>query len=507
MTPATLAPITNHTTTQPPNHRTTTTSPWELAAEAVTVKIRWFGLLVGYVLVNVSQQSPEQRALLNALLTLGAGYTVLDTWYSLRGQVFLGRHPLIISGMEALFIALLCFHDTGLESAFRYYYFLSLICCAVRHTSRVTYVTCALHCGSYLLLYTALPLEQRATAPLALTLVMLGWVTWASNALAVLLKRVGDYLGQLNDALRRQQADLEARISERTRQLQEAQAHVLHQEKMAAFGLLAAGIAHEVGNPLTSISSMVELLQRHEEDPYVLNKLTLMSGQLQRIRTTLRELIEFSRPACIARARIRLGDILREALNIARYYKRTRGRIASPELPADLPPLVGVRDQLVQVFLNLILNAIDAVTSCQESGVRSQGSGVRDQGSKEEDGGRGSFLTPDSCLLTPVPEISLAVRQRDGGVEVSVRDQGCGIRPEQAERLFQPYFTTKKHGTGLGLFVTRRLVSDHGGTVDCSSVPGQGTTFRVWLPLSSEALDRGSRMEDRGSTSGEVATW
>src|SRR5262249_43557263 len=150
----------------------------------------------------------------------------------------------------------------------------------------------------------------------------------------------------------------------------------LHQEKMAAFGLLAAGIAHEVGNPLTSISSLVQMLQRRQADPYTLDKLGLVSGQLQRIRTTLRELVEFSRPASTTRPRVTLADILDEALNIAKYYKRTRGRIATPAVPADLPPLVGVRDQLVQVFLNLILNAIDAT---QESGVRSQGSGVRGQ--------------------------------------------------------------------------------------------------------------------------------
>src|SRR5262249_12453445 len=162
------------------------------------------------------------------------------------------------------------------------------------------------------------------------------WVTWAGSALGMLLKRVGDYLARLN-------ASLEARIAERTRQLQEAQAHVLHQEKMAAFGLLAAGIAHEVGNPLTSISSLVQMLQRRTADSYTLEKLALVSGQMQRIRTTLRELIEFSRPASDERGRVALADILDEALNIAKYYKRTRGRIAVPQLPPDLPPLYGVR--------------------------------------------------------------------------------------------------------------------------------------------------------------------
>jgi signal transduction histidine kinase len=445
-------------------------SPWELAAETIAVKIRWFGLLVGYILVNLGGHDLNQRAILNAILTVGLGYTLFDTYFSVRGRVFFGRSPLGVSGMEGLFIGLLCYFDGGMDSPFRYYYFLSLICCAIRHASHVTYATCALHCLSYGLLYLALPPEGKRLVPFMLTLVILGWVTWASNAMALLLKRVGDYLSQLNQALQKNKAELEERIAERTRDLQEAQAHVLHQEKMAAFGLLAAGIAHEVGNPLTSISSMVQILQRREGDPYTLNKLALVSGQLQRIRTTLRELIEFSRPASSERTWVSLGEILDEALNIAKYYKRPRGRIAAPPLPPDLPPLFAVRDQLVQVFLNLILNAIDA-------------------------GDRGG-------------RVDLLVSRRDNGVEVSVRDTGDGISPEHAARLFQPYFTTKKHGTGLGLFVTRQLVTDHGGTVTFESRVGEGTTFRVFLPLvAAGTVSEQHRVVAASASDGEKSTW
>src|SRR5436309_1265442 len=195
---------------------------------------------------------------------------------------------------------------------------------------------------------------------LALTLVLLGWVTWASNALALLLKRVGDYLGRLNAALERNKAELEARIAERTRELQETQAQLLHQEKMAAFGLLAAGIAHEVGNPLTSISTIVQVLGRHDQDGYTREKLELVADQLRRIQGILRELVNFSRPASTERERLSLTGVLDEALGIAKYYKGVKNRAIRVEVPADLPPLVAVRGQLVSVFLNLILNAIDA---------------------------------------------------------------------------------------------------------------------------------------------------
>src|SRR5207245_5153541 len=118
-------------------------------------------------------------------------------------------------------------------------------------------------------------------------------------------------------------------------------------------------------------------------------------------------------------------------------------------VPPDLPPVFGVRDQLVQVFLNLVLNAIDAT----------------------DKGGR----------------IELTVERYAAELEVRVRDDGAGIASEHAHRVFQPYFTTKKHGTGLGLFVTRKLVADQGGSVDFSSTPGQGTAFRVRLPSPARA--------------------
>jgi signal transduction histidine kinase len=277
-------------------------------------------------------------------------------------------------------------------------------------------------------------------------------VTWASSALGLLLKRVGEHLSELNAALRENQAQLEERIRERTRELQEAQAHVLHQEKMAAFGLLAAGIAHEVGNPLTAISSLVQMLQRRDCDAYTGEKLALVSVQLQRIQKTLRELVTFSRPASTERGHASLAGILDDALSILKYYKGARERRIAVEVPSDLPPVLGVRDQLVQVFLNLLLNAIDATSK----------------------GG----------------QIEVRAHHRDGRLEVTVDDDGPGIVPGDAARLFQPYFTTKRHGTGLGLFVTRQLVADHGGTVSFESRSGRGTSFRVELPAAVAPEDR-----------------
>lgn len=415
---------------------------WELAAENIVVKIRWFGLILGYLYVNLAVDVTV-RAPLNAILGLGAGYALLDSVWSLRGRVFLGQAPLVVSAMEALFIGLLCYCQGGLESPFRFYYLLSLICCAMRHDVRVTLATCALHCASAGMLFSALPPGRRDPFELLTTLLLLGWVAWAASSLAWLLKRYGTHVTELNDALREHQSQLEIRIAERTRELNETQAQLLHNEKMAAFGLLAAGIAHEVGNPLTGISSLVQMLRRRDLDGYTREKLELVGDQLQRIQGIVRELVTFSRPASSAQERLAIGDIIDDALSIAKYYKGTKQRRLVVHAAPDLPPVPGVRGELVSVLLNLVLNAVDAT----------------------EKGGR----------------IEIAAETSDEAVRMRVSDDGVGIDAEQMDRLFQPYFTTKPRGTGLGLFMVRKLLARHGGTIQCVSRVGEGATFEITL--------------------------
>ncbi|MEX1098761.1 MAG: ATP-binding protein [Planctomycetales bacterium] len=415
---------------------------WELAAEAITVKVRWFGLAVGYALVNFLGGGAGDPVLLNAILTLGAVYALVDTWWSLRGKVFLSGSPLVVSLMEALFIGLLCHYDTGIDSPFRFYYFLSLLVCAIRHSPRITWTTFVLHAASYGTLAFSHRLSSQADfTALFLMLVLMGWVTWASTALAGLLKRASRRLAELNDELQKNQALLEQRIGARTRELQESQALVVQQEKQAAFGLLAAGIAHEVGNPLAAISSLVQMLQRRHDEDYTRERLQMVDDQLRRIQRTLRELVDFSRPAATERSRCDIHELIEAALNIAKYYKRKKGKRIVTRFAEELPRVRVVRDQLVQVFLNLALNALDAT----------------------EEGG----------------EIEIATAFEEGRIRVSVRDDGHGIAPADRERIFQPYFTTKPTGTGLGLFVCRRIVEQKGGRIELTETSPRGTTFTV----------------------------
>src|SRR5262249_10588168 len=187
--------------------------------------------------------------------------------------------------------------ENDLDSPFRYYYLLSLLCCALRHSARVTVATFLLHSVSYWLVYLLVPSTSAGRVTGLLVVVVLGWGTCAARALGQLLRRVGERMTDLNAALREHQAKLETRIDDRTRELQETQAQLMHQDKMAGFGLLAAGIAHEVGNPLTSISTIVQVLERRNPDDYTRDKLALVGGQTARIQGIVRELTAFRRPA------------------------------------------------------------------------------------------------------------------------------------------------------------------------------------------------------------------
>lgn len=415
----------------------------DLAAEAITLRIRWFGLGIGCILVNFLPREINQFRL-NLLLLLGAVYALLDTVWSYRGRVFLSRAPLLISLMESVYIGLLCFFDIGLESPFRFYYYLSLLVFAFRYSPALTYSCLALHSLSYIILALTLKMGMEIDwTSFVMNLVLMGWVTWAAIALAGLVKSASKNLADLNSQLKQNQGLLEQRIEERTNELQQSQALLVHQEKQAAFGLLAAGIAHEVGNPLAAISSLVQMMNIRLKDEYAKEQLHLVDDQLRRIQRTLRELVDFSRPVMVEQSMVNMNEALEVALSIAKYYKRRKGKHIETNFASDLPSIRSVRDLLVQVFLNLILNALDAT----------------------EEG--------DS--------IEISTDLHEGRIRIRIRDYGHGIPEEDQKLLFKPYYTTKETGTGLGLFVCKNIIQKfEGGEIELTESSTQGTLFTVF---------------------------
>ncbi|MDG1893835.1 MAG: ATP-binding protein [Fuerstiella sp.] len=430
----------------------------DLRAEFITVRIRWFGLAVGYLMVNIGDlinaaDRGSAKFELNAILTLGAVYAIIDTLRSRKGKILLAEFRILISLMEALFIGVLCYFDEGVSSPFRFYYFLSLLVCAIRHTPTLTFATFGLHALSYSLLGLLAGRGGSGDAvQMLLTLVFLGWAAWAIIALTGLLKTASERLGMLNAELLENQIHLEQRIRARTKDLQESQALLVQQEKQAAFGLLAAGIAHEVGNPLASISSIVQMLQRRNTDEYTNERLGMVHTQLSRIHRTLQELVGFSRPASQQATLIDIHAAINDALNIAKYYKRWKGKEVNTVFAEDMKAVRTIYDQLVQVVLNLVLNALDATE---------EGAGIT---------------------------VTTSIEKSDTGeaiVAVSIADEGHGIPQEAHDQIFEPYFTTKATGTGLGLFVCRQLAQQElKGSIDLVRSDSFGTEFRIWIPLT-----------------------
>ena len=413
--------------------------PFDLAAEAITVRMRWFGVLAGFAIANLigddfgRDVNSRNVPILNTILLIGVIFTLIDSLWSLRRRVFLSDWPLAISILEAAFIGLLCHFDLGQESPFRFYYFLSLLVCAIRYRPLVTYSTLLLHTISFGILL--LVDRERSLLIWIIHVVSLGWATWASTCLAGLFRVASSRLAEANE-------QLEHRIAERSRELRESQAMLVQHEKQAAFGLLAAGIAHEVGNPLAAISSLVQLLQRKSPDPDTLERYQMMDDQLRRIQGTLRELVDFSRPASKQEVLCNIHEVVENALSIAKYYKRRKGKRIVTRYAVGLPAIRIARDQYVQVCLNLIQNAMDAT---QEGGL-----------------------------------IEITTSLKAGWICISFRDDGDGIPDDSRSRLFDPYYTTKETGTGLGLFVCRQILEQSGhGKIELTDSGSGGSTFSV----------------------------
>ena len=222
-------------------------------------------------------------------------------------------------------------------------------------------------------------------------------------------------------------------------------------QKMESIGTLAAGIAHEVGNPLTAISSLVQVIQRTTQDVFAKEKLDLINSQINRITRIIRELVDFSRPSTHIVKMADVNQVIRDAMNIVQYGKHVKDIEFSVDLGDKLPNIQVVPDQVVQVFINILMNAVDAL-----------------------DGKPGT--------------IYLQSRLKGRMVEVTIRDTGKGIDPEDREKIFEPFYTTKEigKGTGLGLWVSYGIVKNFGGDIIVESNPGEGSMFVVFLPTKGD---------------------
>jgi len=247
---------------------------------------------------------------------------------------------------------------------------------------------------------------------------------------------------------------MSSKMADDIEHLKDLNEQLIRTEKLAAAGTLAAGVAHEVNNPLASISSLIQILQaRHSVDDETSEMLRLVSTQIARITQVTRDMMEFAQTRPPARAPQDINDVVEASIRLASFDKAFQRLNLTRPRESGVPMIHGDADQLQQVFLNLLLNARDAM--------------------------------PDGGDL----EVSTRYDSNAREIVVEVADNGAGIAKENRAHIFDPFFTTKPSGkgTGLGLAVCYGIVSAHDGRIEVERNNGQGTRVRVTLPVLSSS--------------------
>ncbi len=256
---------------------------------------------------------------------------------------------------------------------------------------------------------------------------------------------------KLQETIRQLRA-IEIELNSRMEAQRSAENRLIQAAKLAAVGEMAAGIAHELNNPLTTVTGFSELvLEELPADSAHRDDLEMVLREARRASDVVHRLLDFSRQGERIRTRADLNEVVNDVIALTRHLIQTNGVNLTLDLSDSLPWVSIDRNQMKQVLLNLIHNALQAMP-------------------------KGGELFVNTAS---------AVRAERDWVIMAVKDSGIGILPANQDRIFEPFFTTKgdSGGTGLGLSVTYGIVTDHGGSIDISSEPDKGSTFTVWLPI------------------------
>lgn len=241
-------------------------------------------------------------------------------------------------------------------------------------------------------------------------------------------------------------------LAEANRSLQEAQAQVRRTERLAALGQLSAGLAHEIRNPLSTIKASAEMLAKNVDagSPVAHEMAGFISSEVDRTNSLVTRFLDFARPLALRLEKSEITEVIDEA--VAEVEKHTPPLDVSiyKNFSPDIPPFLMDRQLIERVLYNLLLNAAQA--------------------------------SPPHGSVT-VKTRQLADAAEGDTVEISVIDRGSGIAPKDRESIFNPFFTTKSSGVGLGLAIVSKIVDEHGGQITVESEPGAGSVFRVFLPV------------------------
>jgi signal transduction histidine kinase len=257
------------------------------------------------------------------------------------------------------------------------------------------------------------------------------------------IEHLADDLDEMNLKLREAFSGLEHKVEERTKELQEAQEKLLQSEKLASMGQVAASIGHELRNPLNVIKNAAYYLKmKIKDDPKINKHLDIIDGEIASSEKIVADLLSFTRTSELVMTVRNLHRLLDEILSI---NETPPGIVVVKNFDSQLTPIQIDYDQIRRVFINIIHNSFQAMDN---SG-----------------------------------KLEIMTQNNEGSVEVVFADTGKGISPDNLKKLFQPFFTTKAKGIGLGLSVSKKIIEQHNGRIDVKSELGKGTTFTVTLPI------------------------
>jgi two-component system NtrC family sensor kinase len=279
------------------------------------------------------------------------------------------------------------------------------------------------------------------------------------------------------------------------KQLKQAQEELIRTEKLATIGRFAAGVAHEVGNPLGAILGYTGILKKGRIDSEeTTDYLKRIEDEIERINKIVRELLDFARPSKLEIREVEINKIVENTLSLLSYQKDFKNIVTRLDLQPDLPLINGDESQLSQVFINIILNAIDAMPNGGKLQIQTEGhivdyfhgdfSQLTDPPRRKSDPVESdySYLRKSDPLPTSFKKFS----KGDRLVKVRISDTGVGIKKEDLENIFDPFFTTKApdKGTGLGLSISLKIVESLGGEIRVESEEGKGTSFEIYFPAT-----------------------
>lgn len=393
-----------------------------------------------------SNLRPLDRFNIALILALFCAYSSLLYWFILSWPKIIKKLYLVALILDLAFIYFLIRFTGGIKSNFHLAFYLLVALHSFYYGMRLG--LCVAIVSSILYIFSDLPgIGSLYWTDLTLRLSFLVLIAVSLGLLSEKERNSRIRIENLNMELENKSRSL----GEAYANLKETQEHLLQSEKLASIGTLAAGVAHEINNPLDGIQNcMRTIINEPGNQEQTLRYLKLASDGLVRIDNIVRKLLDFARQSDLNMGHVNIKEVILKALELVAHRIDEQGIILTQRFDKSLPPVLGDGHYLQQVFLNIILNAVDAMP-------------------------RGGSLT-------------IIGKNEPYKVSISIIDTGCGIPAENLERIFDPFFTTKGvgEGTGLGLSVSLGIVKEHKGNIRVESEISKGSTFTVILPVGSD---------------------